>query len=448
MSELPRLLITDARLVNEGAITETDLLVADGRIEAIAGDLAGRSADQVIEARGRYLLPGLIDDQVHFREPGLTHKADLARESRAAVAGGVTSFLDMPNVQPPTLSPERLEERCALAARASVANYGFYLGASNDNLAQIRRLAPGQACGVKVFMGSSTGDLLVDDPGVLAGIFREAPGLVAVHCEDDRVIAANLDAWTARHGQEIPFAAHPVIRDAEACWRSSSLAVQLAREHGTRLHVLHLTTARELELFATGPPDGKRITAEVCVHHLWFDDRDYDRLGSHLKCNPAVKSVADRDALRRALREDRLDVIATDHAPHTLAEKDRPYREAPAGLPLVQFLLPALHALHAQGVLTMEQLVQKACHAPAVVFGIAERGFVREGYWADLVLLDPDRPQTVAREQVLSRCGWSPFEGVTLPGSVAMTVVSGQIASREGAPVEGCRGQRLAFTAS
>ncbi len=442
-----RILIANARLVNEGAISETDVLVADGRIAAIGGDLASRPADLVIDAAGKYLLPGLIDDQVHFREPGLTHKADLAHESRAAVAGGVTSFMDMPNVQPPTLTPEAVEERCALAARASVANYAFYLGASNGNLDQIRRLRPGQACGVKVFMGSSTGDMLVDDRAALAGIFGEAPGLVAVHCEDDPTIAANEQAWVEKHGEDIPFAAHPAIRSAEACWRSSSLAVELAREHGTRLHVLHLTTARELELFAPGPAADKRITAEVCVHHLWYSDADYAGLGSLIKCNPAIKSAADRQALRQALRDDRLDVIATDHAPHTRQEKANPYRRAPSGLPLVQFLLPALYALHTEGVLSLEQLVQKACHAPATVFGIEDRGFAREGAWADLVLLDPDRPLTVTREGVLSKCGWSPLEGVTFPGSVDTTLVSGQVAYRDGRVQESCRGQRLGFTA-
>lgn len=445
MDPLPSLLITNARLVNEGAITPCDVHVVAGRIAAIGPDLASRPADTVIDAAGKYLLPGLIDDQVHFREPGLTHKADLATESRAAVAGGVTSFMDMPNVKPPTLTPEALEERCALAARSSVANYAFYLGASNDNLDQIRRLRPGQACGVKVFMGSSTGNMLVDDPGALAGIFRDAPGLVAVHCEDDPMIHANEQAWQARFGDDIPFAEHPNIRSAEACFASSSLAVDLAKQHGTRLHVLHLTTARELDLFDAGPVQDKRITAEVCAHHLWFSDADYAGRGSLIKCNPAIKSAADRDALRQALRDDRLDVIATDHAPHTMQEKLAPYLQAPSGLPLVQFLLPLLYALHADGVLSLEQLVQKACHNPALAFGITERGFVREGYWADLVLLDPDRPLTVTRDQVLSRCGWSPLEGTTFAASVDTTIVSGQVAWRDGRIDESARGRRLAF---
>jgi dihydroorotase len=440
-----RILITNARLVNESKIIETDVYVEDGRIAAIAGDLASRPADTVIDARGRYLLPGLIDDQVHFREPGLVHKADLAHESRAAVAGGVTSFMDMPNVKPPTLSREALEERCARAARASVANYAFYLGASHDNLDEIRRLEPGRACGVKVFMGSSTGNMLVDDRAVLAGIFRDAPTLVAVHCEDDPMIRANEEAAVARWGEDIPFAEHPNIRSAEACLASSSLAVELAREHGTRLHVLHLTTEREIDLFAPGPVAEKRITAEVCVHHLWFSDEDYAGRGSLIKCNPAIKAASDRDALRQALVDDRLDVIATDHAPHTMEEKLNPYPSAPSGLPLVQFLLPMLHALTTRGALTLEQLVTKACHNVALAFGVEERGFVREGYWADLVLLDPEQPTTVTRDRILSKCGWSPLEGETFPGSVAATIVSGQIAWQDGRIDERARGRRLSF---
>ena len=443
--DAPTILITGARLVNEGTVREADVLVAGGRIAAVGGDLSSRPADEVIEADGRHLLPGLIDDQVHFREPGLTHKADLASESRAAVAGGVTSFMDMPNVNPATLSAARLEERCALAATKAAANYAFYLGAANDNLDEVRRLDPAAACGVKVFMGSSTGNMLVDDPATLAGIFRDAPGVVAVHCEDTPTIRANERIWRARHGDDVPMDQHPVIRSREACLASSSLAVDLAREHGTRLHVLHLTTAEELALFSPGPVAGKRITAEVCVHHLWFSDADYARLGGLIKCNPAVKTAADRAALRAALREGRLDVVATDHAPHTREEKASPYFGCPSGLPLVQHLLPALWALHAEGELTLPELVEKACHNPARLFGVKERGFVREGWWADLVLVDDTRPLAVDDEPVLARCGWTPFAGTTFPARVDTTIVSGRVAWSGGRVRDGVRGRRLEF---
>jgi len=439
------LLFVNARLVNEGQCREADLLVKNGRIAAIGADLHSRPATRIIDAAGMLLLPGLIDDQVHFREPGLTHKADLASESRAAVAGGVTSFMDMPNTQPPTLTQAALADKYARAAAVARANYGFYLGASRDNLDVIRALRPNDACGIKVFMGASTGNLLVDDPVVLEQIFAEAPILVATHCEDTPTIQANEAAWRARYGDAVPNDAHPAIRSAEACWRSSSLAVDFARRHATPLHVLHLTTEQELTLFSPAPLVNKHISAEVCVHHLCFDQRDYATLGTLIKCNPAIKRPEDRAALRAAVNDGRLDVIATDHAPHTLAEKAGSYFHAPSGVPLVQDALPALFELVHDGVFDVTTVVTKTSHAVAERFRIRERGYLREGYWADLTLVAPDRPYTVCREAVLSKCGWSPFAGRTLRAQVLMTVVSGEIAYENGRVNDTVRGQRLEF---
>jgi dihydroorotase len=442
------LLITNARIVNEGQQFDADVLIRDGRIHAIGSDLQGHAADQILDAAGHLLLPGMIDDQVHFREPGLTHKADMASESRAAVAGGITSFLEMPNTQPPTLDLARLEAKYQRAAAVSSANFGFYLGASNDNLEAIRRLPIGVACGVKVFMGASTGHMLVDDPEVLAGLFAEAPILIATHCEDTPLIQANEQAYRERYGEAVPMEAHPLIRSEEACWRSSSLAVELACTHKARLHILHLTTARELALFEPGSHQDKRITAEACVHHLYFDARDYADQGSLIKCNPAIKTPEDRAALLAAVREGRIDVIATDHAPHRLDEKAAPYFAAPAGLPLVQFALPSLFEHVRAGIFPLETLVEKTSHAVADCFQIAERGYIREGYWADLVLIDPDAPYSVERAVVLNKCGWSPFEGRTLHARVLTTLVNGQVAYTEGRVQESVRGQRLSFGAT
>lgn len=438
------LLFVNARLVNEGQCREADLWVTAGRIAEIGADLQSRPARRVIDAAGAWLLPGMIDDQVHFREPGLTHKADLASESRAAVAGGITSFLDMPNTVPPTVTRAALADKYARAAAVSRANYGFYLGASHDNLEVIRALRVNDACGIKVFMGASTGNLLVDDPAVLEQIFATAPILVATHCEDTPTIQANEARWRARYGQAVPIAAHPEIRSAEACWRSSALAVSLAQKYDTPLHVLHLTTAQELALFSAAPLAAKRITAEVCVHHLFFDQRDYAALGTLLKCNPAVKRPEDCAALRAAVTEGRLDIIATDHAPHTLAEKAGTYFSAPSGLPLVQDALPALFELVHDGVLELTTLVTKTSHAVAERFRIHERGYLREGYWADLTLVAP-QPYTVRREAVLSKCGWSPFAGREFHAQVVMTVVNGEIAYERGHIDDAVRGQRLLF---
>lgn len=439
------LLITDARIVNEDRVTEGDVLVANGRIVAIGGDLQSRPADRVLEANGRWLLPGLIDDQVHFREPGLEHKADIATESAAAVAGGITTFFEMPNTQPPTLDAAALEDKYRRAAGRARANFAFYLGAAHDNRAALERLDPATTPGIKIFMGSSTGNMLVDDPEVLEQIFRTATVPVVTHCEDTPTIEANAQALRARLGDTIEPRHHPEIRTHEACFSSSAFAVDLARQHGTNLHVLHLTTARELALFEPGPIAGKRITCEACVHHLSFDDADYAALGNRIKCNPAIKSAEDRRALLAALRDDRIDVIATDHAPHTAAEKDVAYLQAPAGLPLVQDSLPALLELVHQGELDITRLVNKACHNPARRFDVAERGFIREGYWADLVLADPDTPTDVT-DAVLSKCGWSPFAGRRLHGSVTATIVSGEIAWQDDALTGSVPGQRVAFT--
>ena len=444
---LMKLLLTNARVVNEGRIDEADVLIAEDRIERIGPGTAPAGAE-VVDLAGAYLLPGVIDDQVHFRDPGLTHKATIASESRAAIAGGVTSFLDMPNTSPPATDRQAIERKHAIAAAGSYANYGFYLGATNDNLEEIRRADGSLVCGIKVFMGASTGNMLVDDPRTLEAIFSEARLPVAAHCEDTPTIRAAEARFRERYGEDVPIEAHPEIRSAEACYKSSSLAVSLAKRHGTRLHVLHLTTARELELFAPGPIDGKRITAEVCVHHLWFDDRAYPALGARIKCNPAIKRPEDREALLAAVSSGKIDVIATDHAPHTLEEKGRRYFEAPSGLPLVQHSLPMLLEQHRQGLLTLPTIVEKTAHNPARLFGIVDRGFVREGYFADLAVVDLERETTVDRASVLYKCGWSPLEGATLRGRVAMTVLNGRIVYRDGRVLGGPCGRALAFRAA
>ncbi len=443
MSE--RWLIRNAELVNEGRRFHADLRIRDGRIARIDRALAAEPGERVLEARGRWLLPGMIDDQVHFREPGLTDKADIEHESRACLAGGITSFMDMPNTRPPALDAERLEAKYARAAEVSRANYGFYMGASNDNLEHIKRLDPRSAPGVKVFMGSSTGNLLVDDPHTLEGIFAHAPTPVITHCEDTPTIEANLAAARARWGADIPVEQHPLIRSREACIKSTRLAIGLAARHGTRLHVLHISTADELELFTPGPVQGKPVTAETCMHYLHFCDADYVRLGNRIKCNPAIKTAADRDAIVRAVAGGRIDVLATDHAPHLESEKAQDYGHAPSGLPLVQFALQLALERVFDGLLTLERVVEAACHAPALRFDIAERGFLREGFRADLVLVDPARPHTVTRGEVLSKCGWSPFEGETLRSSIAATFLNGQLAWDGERVIDGVRGQRLAF---
>ena len=425
------LVLRNGRLVSDGQIVEADLLIEGERIARI-GPAAAPAGAEVIDLDGRYVLPGLIDDQVHFREPGQPAKGTIESESRAAIAGGVTSFLDMPNNSPPAVTLDAVAAKRASAARTSYANHGFYLGATNTNLDEIRRASAAEVCGIKVFMGASTGNMLVDDSATLERIFAEAQVPVAAHCEDTPMILAAERRFRERYGDDVPIAAHPEIRSAEACFASSSRAVELARRHGTRLHVLHLSTERELELFEPGPIDGKRITAEVCVHHLWFEQSAYARLGARIKCNPAIKTIRDRDALVRAVVEDRIDVIATDHAPHTLEEKGRGYFEAPSGLPLVQHSLAMLLEQHRAGLFGLTTIVEKAAHNPARLFRIVDRGFIREGYYADLAVVDLGATSTVTTDSVLYRCGWSPLEGTTFHSAVQLTVLNGRIAYRNG----------------
>jgi len=438
-------LIRNADIVNEGRRFHGDLRIRDGRIDQIGSALQARPGEREFDAAGRLLLPGMIDDQVHFREPGLEYKGDFYTESRAAVAGGVTSFFEMPNSKPTTTDYPALADKKQRAAAKSLANYAFYFGATNDNLELIRRLDPRSACGIKIFMGASTGNMLVDNPATLDGIFRDAPVPVVTHCEDTPTIEANLAAERARYGDAIPVERHPFIRSREACIKSTRLAIDLARRHGTRLHVLHISTADELALFAPGPIEGKRITAETCVHFLHFSSDDYATKGNFIKCNPAIKTPADRAAIIAALRDGRIDVLATDHAPHTLEEKQLPYEKAPSGLPLVQFVLQCALERWFDGQLPLELIVERACHAPAKLFNVHERGFLREGYRADLTLIDLDAPQTVTRESVLSKCGWSPFEGATFRSSVAATWVNGHLAWHDGKLNDAQLGQGLEF---
>ena len=427
-------LLVNARLVNEGRIVETDVLVTGDRIARIGPGVVPAQT-QTIDLAGCHLLPGVIDDQVHCREPGLTHKATIASESLAAICGGVTSFLDMPNTSPPTTDGAALAAKKRIAAATSHANYGFYLGATNTNLEEIKRAGPRDACGVKVFMGASTGNMLVDDEAALEAIFAAARLPVATHCEDSPMIWEAERRYRERYGAAVPIEAHPLIRSAEACYKSSSRAVALAKRHGTRLHVLHLSTARELTLFEAGPIDRKRITAEVCVHHLWFEQSRYADLGTRIKCNPAIKTAADRDGLRQAVNHGVIDVIATDHAPHTREEKSRPYFDAPSGLPLVQHSLPMLLEQHREGLFELETIVEKTAHNPAVLFRIAERGFAREGYFADLVAVDLAGTTEVNARQIRYRCGWSPLEGAVLHSRIALTMINGAVVARDGEPV-------------
>lgn len=440
-----KLLISNARLVNEGEVRDADVLVAGDRIVQIGTGIAAPAGCEVIDARGKFLMPGMIDDQVHFREPGLTQKGDLASESAAAVAGGITSFMDMPNVNPQTTTRAALADKYAAASGRCSANFGFYLGATNSNIEEIKALRLDESCGIKAFMGASTGDMLVDDPAVLEKLFEHAPVIVVTHCEYSPTIRENEAKARAAFGEDVPFTEHPRIRSAEACLASSRIALDLATRHDALLHVLHLTTAVEMDLFRAVHRRDKRVTAEVCVHHLWFDQGDYPRLGAHIKCNPAIKRAEDRQALVAAVADGRIDVIATDHAPHLLSEKAGTYFKAPAGLPLVQDALPVLFDLVARGELSVELLVERACHAPADIFGVKERGYVREGWFADLVIVDPAKPRSVTRDAVLAKCGWSPFEGHEFGSSIDTTIVNGTIAWRSGRLTGAIVGRRLEF---
>lgn len=442
------LLISNALIINEGKTFAGNVLIHDNLIGKILpeGSSAGVKADQVIDARGKFLIPGVIDDQVHFREPGLTHKGDIYTESRAAVAGGVTSFMEMPNTNPQTLTQILLEEKYTLASGRSLANYSFYMGAANDNLDEILKTDPARVCGIKIFMGASTGNMLVDNPETLKAIFSRSPMLIAVHCEDESTIRRNTEIMRIRFGEDVPVYYHPVIRDAEACYRSSSLAVELAAKYNTRLHLLHLSTAREMSLLHSGIPlSEKRITAEVCVHHLLFDNRDYFTLGNLIKWNPAIKSAEDKEALFQGLLEGKIDVVATDHAPHTLAEKQNTYFSAPSGGPLVQHSLVAMLEFCSQGRLKPEQVVDKMCHAPAELFRIHGRGYIREGYYADLVIVDPNRRWTVATDNLLYKCGWSPLTGMSFSSAVTHTFVNGNLVYDQGHFLENHKGMRLSF---
>ncbi len=442
---MDKLLITNACLINESEICDADVLVKGERIEKIDSKISADEDAQVLDANGKFLIPGMIDDQVHFREPGLTHKGDMATESAAAVAGGITSFMDMPNVNPQTTTREALADKYKLAERRCSGNYAFYMGATNRNIDEIRALEMNEACGIKAFMGASTGDMLVDSPEALELLFADAPLLVVTHCEHSPTIWDNEAHAKAKYGERVPMSEHPAIRSANACLVSSSLAVDLARRHDARLHVLHLTTAIEMGLFSKAPRSDKKITAEVCVPHLWFDESRYEELGGKIKCNPAIKTAEDRAALVEALNEGQIDIIATDHAPHLAGEKQRTYFKVPAGLPMVQHALLALFDLAKDGQITHELLIDKTSHAIADIYGVVDRGYIREGYFADLVLVDGKCPYTVDSSNLLAKCHWSPFEGVTFSSSIDTTIINGHIIYQDGKLSGDIVGQRLQF---
>jgi dihydroorotase len=450
------ILILNAQVVNEGQIASKDVFIKNGMIEQIGADLQHLSASKVIDAKGKYLLPGVIDDQVHFREPGLTHKATIYTEAKAAVAGGVTSFMEMPNTVPNALTQGLLEDKYQIASQTSLANYSFFMGASNDNYEEVMKTICPDVCGIKIFMGSSTGNMLVDAPEVLEKLFANAPCLIATHCEDEPTVRQRTAMFKEQYGENVPYNIHALIRNEEACYKSSSMAVDLAKKHGTRLHILHISTGEETHLFEVGNYGNaqvssaeklqKKITSEACVHHLWFDAEDYRRLGNQIKCNPAIKAPHHKEQIFQALLDNRIDVIATDHAPHTWEEKSKGYWEAPSGLPLVQHSLNIMLEFAQQGKISMERVVEKMCHAVADVFQIDRRGYIREGYWADLVLVDLTQSTTVSKDNILFKCGWSPLEGTTFQSLVTHTIVSGHLVYANGVFDESVKGKRLRFS--
>ena len=440
-------LLKSASIVNEGKIFVADVLIKDGRIEKIDSTITVQEKVEEIGLSGKFLLPGCIDDQVHFREPGLTHKANIATESRAAVAGGITSFMEMPNTVPNTLTQELLEEKYLIASRSSLANYSFFMGASNDNIDEVLKTDIKKVCGLKIFMGSSTGNMLVDREEALESFFKKVPPiLIATHCEDEATIKANIEKFRAIYGDDVPVSAHPEIRSEEACYLSSSFAVRLAKKYNTRLHILHISTEKELALFDNSIPlEQKKITAEACVHHLWFSDEDYAAKGNFIKWNPAVKKPSDREAIFNAVLDNRIDVIATDHAPHTLEEKSQSYFKAPSGGPLVQHALIAMLEKYKQGKITIEKVVEKMAHAPATLFRMENRGYIREGYAADLVVVE-EKHHRIDRESLLYKCGWSPFEGTSFSYAIDKTFINGNLVFSDGKIIEGSLGERLSFS--
>ncbi|MFZ4544075.1 MAG: dihydroorotase [Saprospiraceae bacterium] len=439
------ILIKNGQIVNRGKIFAGDIFIKNGRIERVAA-LISETADVEIDAAGKYIIPGIIDDQVHFREPGLTHKATIATEAKAAVAGGVTTFMEMPNTKPSALTQELLADKYEIARRSSLSNYSFFMGASNDNIEEVLKTDPENVCGIKVFMGSSTGNMLVDNEKTLENLFSKCPMLIATHCEDEHNVRKNYDWFYSKYGENIKPEHHPLIRDEEACYLSSSMAVGLAKKYNTRLHILHLTTQIELALFNNQIPlKDKRITSEVCVHHLYFNSNDYARLGNLIKCNPSIKGEYNQAALWEALLDDRLDIIATDHAPHTWEEKQMAYPNSPSGLPLVQHALQAMLEFYQQGKISLERIVEKMCHAPAICFQIKERGFIDEGFFADLAIVDLNESQTIQKDNLLYKCNWSPFEGHTFKGKVTSTIVSGHLVYHDGQFDESKMGERVQF---
>ncbi|WP_054852534.1 dihydroorotase [Olleya sp. ITB9] len=440
-------LIKNAKIVNEGTIFNGDILIEGDIITKIDQSISPKSADvNVFDAEGKYVIPGAIDDQVHFREPGLTQKANIETESRAAIAGGITSFIEMPNTKPQTTTIEKLNEKFEIASKKAWANYSFMFGGTNDNLDEILKVNKKEVAGLKLFLGSSTGNMLVDNPEVLEKIFKSTDLLISVHCEDEATIKANLEIYKERYGDDIPVRFHPIIRSEEACYISSSKAIELAKKTGARLHVFHLSTGKETALFDNKTPlKDKKITAEVCIHHLWFNDKDYDEKGTFIKWNPAVKTEKDRAQLLKALLDDKIDVIATDHAPHTFEEKSNVYTSAPSGGPLVQHALPALLEMYHDGDITIEKIVEKFCHNPAILFEVEKRGFIKEGYFADLVVVDLNNPWTVNKDNILYKCGWSPFEGTTFKSRITHTFVNGGLAYKNFKFYETNYAKRLTF---